>query len=51
MTEDKIQTGLRVPESQYNKIKENVQRSGISINQYILMLIDIGLNYLEFQSK
>lgn len=51
MTEDKIQTGLRVPESQYNKIKENAQRSGISINQYILMLIDIGLNYLEFQSK
>ena len=43
----KIQTGLRLPENQYNKIKENAERSGVSINQYILVLIDIGLNCLD----
>lgn len=44
---DKIQTGLRVPENQYNRIKERADRMGVSINQLILMLVDIGLNYLD----
>ena len=43
----KIQTGLRLPEAQYEKIKENAKRAGVSINQYILMLIDTGLIILE----
>lgn len=44
---EKIQTGLRVPEHQYQKIKENADRIGVSVNQYILMLIDIGLTCLD----
>lgn len=47
MKEDKIQTGLRVPVNQYERIKEKADKTGISINQLILMLIDIGLNYLD----
>ena len=47
MTEDKIQTGLRIPEGQYIKIKERADRMGVSINQLILVLVDIGLNFLD----
>ncbi len=44
---DKVQTGLRIPEKQYMKIKERAERAGVSINQYILVLIDAGLTNLE----
>lgn len=47
MAEDKIQTGLRIPEGQYARIKEIADRMGVSINQLILVLVDIGLNHLE----
>ena len=43
----KIQTGLRISENQYERIKEKADRAGISINQMILVLVDIGLNYLD----
>lgn len=49
--EDKIQTGLRIPENQYNRIKEQADRMGVSINSLILILIDIGLNQLELPVK
>lgn len=45
----KIQTGLRVPENQYERIKGKADRSGVSINQLILILVDIGLNYLDME--
>ena len=45
--EDKIQTGLRIPENQYNRIKERADRMGVSINQLILVLVDIGINCLD----
>ena len=47
LMEDKIQTGLRIPENQYNRIKERADRMGVSINQLILVLVDIGLNLLD----
>lgn len=47
----KIQTGLRIPENQYERILENADRAGVSINQMVLILVDIGLNYLEMMSK
>lgn len=47
VVENKIQTGLRIPEKQYDKIKERADQMGISINQLILVLIDIGLKFLE----
>ena len=45
--DEKIQTGLRIPEKQYIRIKEKADRMGVSINQLILMLVDIGLNFLD----
>lgn len=48
---DKIQTGLRVPVKQYDRIKEQADQIGVSINALILMLIDIGLNQIEYQPK
>ena len=49
--EDKIQTGLRVPEGQYKRLTDISERMGVSINALILMLVDIGLNQLEYQPK
>lgn len=49
--EDKIQTGLRVPEHQYKRLDTMSQRMGVSINALILILIDMGLNHLELPSK
>lgn len=45
--DEKIQTGLRIPEKQYIRIKEKADRMGVSINQLILILVDIGLNFLD----
>ena len=47
MMNDKIQTGLRIPENQYNRMKPIADRMGISINQLILVLVDLGINLLE----
>lgn len=49
--EDKIQTGLRIPERQYERLKPVADRMGVSINALILMLIDIGINQLECQLR
>lgn len=46
----KIQTSLRVPENQYERIKEKADKTGVSINQLILILVDIGLNHLDVRS-
>lgn len=39
----KIQTGLRIPESLYNQLRETAARTGVSINAQILFLIDVGM--------
>lgn len=49
--EKKVQTGLRIPESRYNKIKEISERTGISINSVTVMMIDLGLNLYEKDSS
>lgn len=49
MGEDKIQTGLRVPEGQYERIKIRADKAGVSINQMILVLVDIGLTFLDME--
>ena len=51
MSEDKIQTGLRIPEKQYDRIKEQAERVGVSIKQLVLVLVDIGLNYLDMEQQ
>lgn len=40
---DKIQTGLRIPEELYNQLRETSERTGVSINAQILFLIDVGM--------
>ena len=47
MNEEKIQTGLRIPESRYKEIKDLCTSSGLSINSAILFLIEIGLSALN----
>lgn len=44
MNDYKIQTGLRIPQSRYDELKEMADRSGISLNAMILFLVDIGLS-------
>ena len=36
----KIQTGLRIPQDRYEELKEIAQRSGLSVNAVILILVD-----------
>ena len=43
----KIQTGLRIPESRYEELIQLSERSGISVNAAVLMLVDIGLDVLN----
>lgn len=43
MNDGKIQTGLRIPQSRYDELKEMADRSGISLNSMILFLVDVGL--------
>lgn len=47
---DKIQTGLRIPEKQYERLKEIAERAGVSINQLTLILVDIGLTFLDMET-
>ncbi len=43
MKDDKIQTGLRIPQSRYEELTEIAIQMGVSLNSLILMLIDLGL--------
>ena len=36
----KVQTGLRIPEAQYDRIAKEAERMGVSINALILMLVE-----------
>lgn len=45
-----IQTGLRLPENQHERVRIKADQVGISMNQMILVLVDIGLNYLDKES-
>ena len=38
MNEDKIQTGLRIPQSRYDELKDMADKAGISLNAMILFL-------------
>lgn len=41
--QEKIQTGLRIPQHRYDEISDFAERAGLSINAVILFLIDVGL--------
>ncbi len=47
MNDGKIQTGLRIPQSRYDELKEMADRSGISLNAMILFLVDVGLSAIN----
>lgn len=44
MRDDKIQTGLRIPQGRYEELRKMADRSGVSLNAIILLLVDIGLS-------
>ncbi len=44
LNDEKIQTGLRIPQERYSELKEMADRSGISLNAVILFLVDIGIS-------
>ena len=48
MQDNKIQTGLRIPEARYNELKAMADNSGVSLNALILMLVDIGLMAITY---
>lgn len=45
--ENKVQTGLRIPEKRYEELTKIADEMGVSINSLILMLIDLGLSLRE----
>lgn len=47
MKDDKIQTGLRIPFDRYTELKEMADRSGVSVNSIILLLVDVGLSVIN----
>lgn len=44
MKDDKIQTGLRIPQNRYEELKEMADRSGVSLNALILFFVDVGIS-------
>lgn len=47
MSKEKIQTGLRIPKEQYDRIHAICDRSGVTVNSMILQALDIGLSKIE----
>lgn len=45
--ENKIQTGLRIPESRYNEINLLAKAAGVSVNTMVLMLMDLGIKVIN----
>ena len=45
----KIQTGLRIPEGRYVELRILADKMGVSLNAYLLMLIDLGAEALNRQ--
>ncbi len=45
---EKIQTGLRIPQSRYEELASLANGMGVSINTLALMLIDLGLKVVNF---
>lgn len=43
----RIQTGLRIPETVRDRIVEKADSIGVSMNDVILMLINIGLTVMD----
>lgn len=42
--DDKIQTGLRIPQRQYEDLTLLANKMGVSLNSLALILIDVGLS-------
>lgn len=47
MKEYKVQTGLRIPEKQYERLRERADKMGVSLNSLMLMLIELGLEVID----
>ena len=49
MREKKIQTGLRLPAEQHDRVTIIANRTGTSVNAVIALALDIGLTSIEHQ--
>ena len=47
MNDGKIQTGLRVPETLYERIQAHSANTGLSLNSQILMFVNIGITLAD----
>lgn len=47
----RIQTGLRIPEGRYMELRIQADKMGVSLNAYLLMLIDLGAEALSRQQS
>lgn len=47
--EDKIQTGMRIPKHLYDQLSQDASDTGISLNSYMLFLINLGLKVVRQQ--
>lgn len=50
-TNDKVQTGLRIPLKQYEELTGLSARMGVSLNALALVLIDIGLSVISLGTQ
>ncbi len=44
---NKIQTGLRIPEKIHTDLQNRASQMGVSVNQLVLILINIGIKFLD----
>lgn len=51
MRDEKIQTGLRIPQKRYEELIALADRMGVSINTLALMLIDVGLSAVNLGTQ
>ena len=51
MAENKIQTGLRIPEDKDNEIAPIAKQMGVSVNTLILVLVEMGLSVMRLGTE
>lgn len=50
-TDDKVQTGLRIPVQRCAELTRMAETMGISLNALILLLVDVGLSAINLGAE
>lgn len=48
---EKVQTGLRIPEKRYEELVTMADEAGISVNALVLLLVDVGLSAINLGTQ